>query len=433
VYFCRIGALCVLGTLALPASAVASPCGQASDNYLAVQVRHEAPLTLLDTLTRVRSAGPNIRRAALEGRALTAEADQAGRHINPVFSAEVENFAGGGNLSGFGQSEITVAVEQTFRLGGKRGLGETAARARATLASAQCSVILRKSELQAAQLYYALSGSIELAALAEETAGVADELAETVSQRVQAGAAAPPELARARADAASLRASAQQAQGNIRVRALELAFMWGAGSVDFILPNPKAGPVDFLTSPRPMRSKEHPLLAAAKAGEMAADAETRLAKSYAVPDLTVSGGFRRFQDSGDHAFVAGVSVPFPLFDKNKDGAKAARLRADAARVSLVSTQMRLNGQREALGSRVQAAKSRLLTLHDDALPAARQAFDASLEGYRAGKFDLTTTLDARRSLIETRRDIILARVELQTSIMQLRALTGAAPFAGETK
>ena len=46
------------------------------------------------------------------------------------------NFSGSGPLSGFDQTETTLAFEQTFQLGGKRGKRERAARARAALADA---------------------------------------------------------------------------------------------------------------------------------------------------------------------------------------------------------------------------------------------------------------------------------------------------------
>ena len=62
---------------------------------------------------------------------------------------------------------------------------------------------------------------------------------------------------------------------------------------------------------------------------------------------------------------------------------------------------------------------------------AEEAYTAAAEGYRVGKFDLTATLDARRSLIETRAAVIDARLALQTYTLRLRALIGAAPFEGE--
>ncbi|MFH1516295.1 MAG: TolC family protein, partial [Pseudomonadota bacterium] len=91
----------------------------------------DAPLTLGAALNEIRNTSPDIRAAGLEVRALNADADQAGRWLNPTLSAELENFSGEGALSGIDQSETTFAVAQTFRLGNKRGLEQRAARARA--------------------------------------------------------------------------------------------------------------------------------------------------------------------------------------------------------------------------------------------------------------------------------------------------------------
>ena len=199
------GAFAALALTAMVAGAEASPCnGQTGGTSL---VTPGEPLTLPAALGEIRRASPSVRAAGLEARALSAEADQAGRRLNPSLSIELENFSGTGPLSGFDQTETTVALEQTFRLGGKRTLSERAARARQALASAECAVILRETELEAAILFAELAAAAKLRDLAEDSANLADDLATTVERRVDAGAAAPPELARARADAAALRAS----------------------------------------------------------------------------------------------------------------------------------------------------------------------------------------------------------------------------------
>jgi len=98
------------------------------------------PLTLERAVARAGHAAPEVLTAALEARAASADADQAGRWLNPALSLETENFAGTGGLEGFDAYETTLAIEQTFRLGGKRRLSERAARAEAALASAECGV-----------------------------------------------------------------------------------------------------------------------------------------------------------------------------------------------------------------------------------------------------------------------------------------------------
>lgn len=419
-----------LAALALPiwaGAALAAPCGPA--NLAGTGFTPGAPLTLEGAIARIRSASPELRAAALETAARAAEADQAGRWLNPSLSVEVENFAGREPLKGFTQSETTLTLEQTFRLGGKRGLSERAARAEAALASAECRLILREAELAAAEGYVELSALIHMASAARDAASLASDLAGTVGRRVEAGAAAPPELSRAKAEAAVLEAAASAAEAEVEARAYALAALWGQPEPDFALPAATATPLPD-TASEPLAAR-HPRLEAAAAATDAGDATERLARAGALPDVTVSAGWRRMEDIGEEAFTAGISVPLPLFDRNQDGVRAAQLRREGAALTARATEARLQAEQSAAAAKVRAAKAQLETLESKALPEARSAYQASAEGYRIGRFDLTSTLDARRSLIETESSVIRAKAALETETLRLRALIGAAPFAGE--
>ena len=48
-----------------------------------------------------------------------------------------------------------------------------------------------------------------------------------------------------------------------------------------------------------------------------------LEKSFRIPDLTVSVGPRRFEETGQSAWVAGISLPIPIFDRNQGARRAA--------------------------------------------------------------------------------------------------------------
>ena len=136
------GALCVLIAAAFAGTAVAAPCNGPTGS--APTIVPDAPLTLTMALMQIRHASPDVRRAALETRASAAEADQAGRRLNPSIGLEIENFSGTGPLNGFDQTETTLAIEQTFQLGGKRAKRERAARARAALSDAECRTCRRR-------------------------------------------------------------------------------------------------------------------------------------------------------------------------------------------------------------------------------------------------------------------------------------------------
>ena len=420
------GALAALSLVIWASEASASGCERPFAD--GTPVKAGGSLSLDRVIAEIRSASPEVRAAVLEARALGAEADQAGRRLNPVLSFEFENIAGQGAYNGFDQAETSLTIEQTFLLGNKRALSERASRARAALSSAACGVILREAELEAAIGYAVLVAAIELEALSGESAALAGKLADTVARRVDAGAAAPPELSRARADAAVSKASQTEAEALIEEKRYQLASLWGSSSPDF------ANPSDTdLTLVQFSASFDHPRLIEADAALEARRAERDSATRAAIPDITVSAGIRRFEDTGDQAVLAGVSVPLPLFDKGRDQTRAAEYRREAAGISRTATEQRLLAEQRAAIAGLKAAQSALDILTTEALPEAESAYSAALRGYEIGRFDLTSALNARTALINVRLAVINARLSSQIQNLRLRSLIGAAPFDGEAR
>jgi len=429
----KLGALCVLMASASTGVAIAAPCEGLTSSVPAILpgMLTGTPVDLNAVIAQVRGAAPEVRQAALEIRAAQADADQAGRRLNPSIGLEVENFFGSGALTGFDQTETTFSIEQTFQLGGKRNKYERAGRAKAVLRSAECSAVLRATELEAALLFYDLQAKMRLVELAEQSADLASSLEKTVSKRVEAGAAAPPELSRARADAAALRAAVFVTRGDVEQARYELAALWGSAEPVVLVseirePQTGDGALSAITG-----LSEHPELAVATAHGATLRAEQDLAQAIGIPDVTVSAGVRQFQETGDTAFLVGVSVPIPLFSRNLDAARAAGYRAKAKSINRAAVEARLLARQRSAIAQVRAARGRLTLLEAEALPAARSAYDASVRGYAAGKFDLTTTLDSRKRLIEAGVAVIDATRTLNSEDMRLKSLIGASPFDGD--
>ena len=401
------------------------PLDRAGDSMMS----SSAPLTLARAMERAALAAPELQAVALERQARSADTGQASRWLNPTMSIEAENFDGRGALSGFDGAETTLAFGQTFRLGGKRELAVQAAVARERLGDAECRLALRDVRLTTGTLYYALEAAIERAELAQTAAQTALALATVVEKRVEAGAAAAPELARARADAAAQSSLSDTAQGDVEATALALASIWGASQVDFVLPVP----AERAPHPeKPTHSESiHPQTQAAQAQAMVLDADTAVARSRAIPDLTVTTGIRRFEETDDEAFVVAISLPIPLFDRNVDATMAAGLRQNATVLMANAVESRLQAQIRATRAQLGSAQTALARLRDEALPSAQQAYGAAQQGYRVGKFDLTTTLDARRSLIDTQAARIEAKRSTNTLALRLQSLTGTGPFSGD--
>ena len=126
-----------------------------------------------------------------------------------------------------------------------------------------------------------------------------------------------------------------------------------------------------------------------------------------------------------------MTVPLPLFDRNRGATRAAEIRAKAGQINKVAVEARLRARQRSAVAAVTSARQRLTILEDTVLPSAVAAYEASTQGYAAGKFDLTTTFDARNALLEAQRSVLNAKHSLRVETARLKSLIGAAPFSGE--
>jgi len=209
--------------------------------------------------------------------------------------------------------------------------------------------------------------------------------------------------------------------------------MWGEPNPQFLAPDAQAVRPEMSSLMHSSDITAHPLLDVANAQTALSQAAQDLAQSQSMPDVTLSAGLRRFEASDDAALLFGVSVPFPIFDKNRDAVKASGFRAQAEVLNRQAIEQDLLSQQNAARAQLISAQKQLNLLETSALIEARSAYDASVRGYEAGKFDLTSTLNARKGLIDAGLAVIDARLTVNIQDAKLRSLTGAAPFTGDMK
>ena len=91
-------------------------------------------LTLPEALTRAAAYDPTRPAAAARVQAAQAGVRQAGVRPNPSLGADLENFAGTGDIGLADRSETTLYYEQTWERGGKREARVDVARAELAVA-----------------------------------------------------------------------------------------------------------------------------------------------------------------------------------------------------------------------------------------------------------------------------------------------------------
>jgi len=154
------------------------------------------------------------------------------------------------------------------------------------------------------------------------------------------------------------------------------------------------------------------------------EAGVDIEKAKAVPDLTLIGGVKRFSQFNDTAYVLGVSMPLPLFDRNRGGILEAARRVGRTLDEKLAAETRVASDLAQAYQRAAAADGEIQTLRAEILPGAQSAFDAATKGYQLGKFGFLDVLDAERTLFQVRAQHLRATAGYRRTTYEIERLIG---------
>lgn len=380
-------------------------------------------LTLPQALAEAEARSPAILAARARIEAAEARLGQAGVRSNPELSVELEDAFGTGDLAGVRAAELTVSVSQRLDLFGRR---------RARVGAAEAALAAERLRLAAARADLALAVREAFAGaatardrllVAREELERARELARVAGLLVEVGREPPLRALRARSAAAQAEAALRVAEAEDQAARRTLSALFGIGAAAGAVAGELA---DIAPATVPPEQTLEVRLADLEL--LAAEAEVRQQEAAARLDPAVGVGVRRSQERDDFGLVAGVSVPLPVFDRNRGNIAAARAgvrTAEANRAAaLASAAARLANAETALAG----ADARVRALDGAAIPEAAEALRLSELAYRAGKIGLQELLAARDALSAARRQLIDARLERARAVA---ALTRAAATSGQ--
>ena len=382
-------------------------------------------INLSDALSLALENNPITNAAREEIRAAEADALQAGLWDNPTLGAEIEEF--GSDRGGFGDADTTLSISQTIPLGGDRGRARDTASAWARAATAD--LVLRRTRLLAstAQAYVDAQAASETLSLRTELLEIANNSAEAIRSRVDAGRASPIERNRAEMLVGLATIAANDAESAQAAANDQLVAIWSGNVLSEELTSPlqsldlnafaDANPVEWISN--------NPGLIQLRAITRARGLEIRRERAEAIPDVTVGAGVRRFGATDETAFVATLEIPIPVINRNQGGVAAAASRENAARLNEEVMRRSLIAQYAASAGRFARTQSTYTQLNENILPASENALSAAQEAYREGAMDILNFLDIQRSYFDVRVDLIAARAELARAAIELDAIAGA--------
>jgi cobalt-zinc-cadmium efflux system outer membrane protein len=383
------------------------------------------PLTLAHAVAAALEGHPDLQGRPYALRAAEGRIAQAGLRPNPELSVEFENFAGSGAAQGADALEATLSLSQVIEFGDKRGR-------RIGVASAERESLVLEQEArqldvlaEVARRFIAVVAAQEQLSLARQVETLAQNTLNAMDRRVQA--ARSPEAERSRATIARIRArlDRQRSEQTLQSARLQLAALWGAGDWQVgeaqadLYAIPTMEPFAALTN----RIQRNPdLLRLATEGRLR-EAELRLAQAQGRPNLQVGAGVRRLEESGDAAFVAALSIPLPMFDRNQGAIAEAQARSELTAAQRKAAEARARSTLNALHQEFVVARQEAEALREEVIPQAERALAQTESVFTRGRYSYLELVNAQRELMDARRAAIDAAADAHRLVAELERLT----------
>jgi len=384
-------------------------------------------LTLRQALRLTLSHHPRLKAVQHEIGAARGRHRQAGLWENPELEIELEDFGGSGELSGIGGAETTIQLSQLIPLGGKITKRQTVYAHGTALSSLDYESAKLDVCAELTNSFIDLLFIQHKQQLSQELVNISKQVAASINQRVQAGKDSPLDLSKARIAAAYAVLQHQDMLRYENVYRKRLASFWAertprfsavTGSLEQIRQVPESAVLENLLG-------QNPDVVRWVIAVQQRKAEAALARAEAVPDVTVSGGVKYFNELDDTAFVIGLSMPLPVTDRNQGGRIEARENLKKVRQEKDAAMRSVWNELDRLCADLQTAYTKAHILQNDILKASEEVFNGSRISYEEGKIDYLALLDAQRVYFESRseyldtlRDYHLRRTELERLIGQ---------------
>ncbi|MGK9476711.1 TolC family protein [Melioribacter sp. OK-6-Me] len=381
-------------------------------------------LTIEKAVSLAVQNNPELKTLHYEIDALGAAKIQSGLMPNPEFEVEAENILGSKDFNGFDNSEITAVLSQDILLAGKISKRVKVAETNISLAewdyeTKRIEIItdIRKAFQQALAVQLLIEKN-------EELIKVSKEFVVNLQKRVDDGKISPAEVSRAKIILNSLRIDLNRLKSeyeNYKSELLSLIYQPDL-TIDELIGELEY-PVDVPSYDSLLNQlTNNPKL---KRYESEYDKQTaivNLEESKAVPDLTISVGFKRLNDAKANTFLVGASIPLLIFDRNQGAIQEAKIRVDQKQREYFSVKNRLTLQLNVLYKRLNTLIETAAQLKSESIPEAEDAFQIIKEGNLVGRFAIIDVLDAERTLFELQNQYLNIIGQIHSTQIEIEGL-----------
>ena len=383
------------------------------------------PLSLAKAIELALEGNPEVAAAKRQWEATEGQVLQGRSRPNPELAYSLEDTRSKTRTQSW---QLNLPLE----LGGKRAARTKAAEKTREQAQAQLAELQATVRANVAAAYFDVLTAQERLVLARDSAALAKSSTDTVSKRVAAGKVSPVEESKARVAEAGVRVELAQAASEQRNALSRLFALLGRIDAPYTVLEGKAENLPSV----PSLADLQPLISSAPGVVLARievdrrKALTDLEQSKRVPDVTVSVGMQRSNETQRNVLLFGVSVPLPVFDRNQGNLLEALKLEDKARDELQAATVRLHSEVAQARERLSTITAEVQSLQQEVLPGAKSAYDAATIGFENGKFNFLEVLDAQRTYFTAKSQYLKALGEAHRAAADIDRLLGASMVPG---
>lgn len=399
-------------------------------------------ISLRQAVEIATSNNPDIASLRKESGIFDAATLRAGLLANPTLELEGETGALTGSSS---DNSISLGISQEFQLGDKRNKRRLAAERDA--AAYRWQVLDRERVLkeQVQGAYYDALLARERLALAHRSIDLNKQLLQVAEDRLAAGDI--PELEMylvkvelARSEGARMDVDRAFLDAGARLFAL-LALPPGespalSGSLDADTSQPRD-----LAALKRLALKNRPDLKAADAAANKSQAEVALAEAEAIPNLTAGVALAREASSMEIGGVEGketaysvglkLSIPIPLFDRNRAGVQEARAKLSSAEIRAKAAAHGVEREVESARASLANAEKVVSLYKSSILRQLEENLQLTQEAYRLGEVGVLAVIEEQKKFFEVSDGYLTALHARQMAMAKLESAVAADMNGGE--
>lgn len=368
----------------------------------------EPTLTLNEATALTLARNPQLYRYSFANEIEQAQKQQSALRPPLNLDLELENVLGSGPFQGIDSAETTIALSSVIELGDKRSARASVADSRIyrTQWEKQAETLNVLGDL--ATTYINGLSTQNNILIAQESLRASKQLLRTVKNKVEQGATPEVELLRAKANVAEAETRLLALSRQFDRQKVQLAGFWGETRPEF-------GQLDgdlFEFGPDVefdelfKRVENSPAMEVFASEARIKEAELALARANNRTDVTWQAGVRRFEDTGDTAFVAGVSIPLFASQRSSSNIQTAQTNRDLVSYNQKNQLLRLRTQLYEAWSLRQQNIEAVRIAQTRIIPALEQALRLTEQAYENGRYQYFDLIAAQEELLAAKQRLI---------------------------